>query len=114
MAPVSQVRNRFVVVVLIFLVIDVAAVAFLLSPWGRAPEQRIDEYNRARNERNQKEHDVQPLTGLPEKLNAVAWAMLPTFRPPISAPPAWQASSTTFNPCRSARSTSAGMFAGRP
>jgi Tfp pilus assembly protein PilO len=68
MAALSQVRDRFVIVVLLFLVIDVAAVAFLLSPWGRSPDQRADEYNRARNERIQKAHDIQPLTGMPEKL----------------------------------------------
>ena len=68
MASLSHVRKRFVMVVMVFLVIDVAAVAFLLSPWGRSPVQRIDEYNRARNERNQKAHDIQPLTGMEEKL----------------------------------------------
>ena len=68
MAALSQVRNRFVIVVLLFLVIDVVAVAFLLSPWGRSPDQRADEYNRARNERIQKAHDIQPLTDMPVKL----------------------------------------------
>ena len=64
----NQVRNRFVFAVLVFLVIDIAAVAFLLSPWGRSPDQRADEYEKARNTRNQKAHDIQPLTGMPEKL----------------------------------------------
>jgi Tfp pilus assembly protein PilO len=68
MAPLNQVRGRFVIAILIFLVVDIAAVVFLFSPWGRAPEQRIDEYNRARAERTQKAHDAQPLTGMPEKL----------------------------------------------
>ncbi len=64
----NQVRNRFIVAVVVFLIIDIAAVAFLLSPWGRSPDQRADEYKRARDIRTQKAHDIQPLTGMPEKL----------------------------------------------
>jgi Tfp pilus assembly protein PilO len=68
MASLDQVRTRFVIAIVIFLVIDIAAVTFLFSPWGRPPEQRIDDYNRARSERTRKAHDAQPLTGMPEKL----------------------------------------------
>ena len=68
MASVAQVRNRFIIAVLILLVVDVAAVAFLLSPWGRSPAQRVNEYNRARAEWHQKLRDNQPLVGMPEKL----------------------------------------------
>src|SRR3954465_11937371 len=68
MALLDQVRNRFVAAILFFLVIDVAAFAFLFSPWGRPPEQRVDEYNRARAEWRQKLRDSQPLVGMPEKL----------------------------------------------
>jgi len=68
MASLDQVRGRFVAAILFMLVIDVATFAFLLSPWGRSPEQRVDEYNRARFEWHQKMRDNQPLTGMPEKL----------------------------------------------
>jgi Tfp pilus assembly protein PilO len=68
MASLGQVRNRFVAAVLFLLVVDVAAVAFLLSPWGRSPAQREAEYNRARAEWHQKMRDTQPLVGMPEKL----------------------------------------------
>jgi Tfp pilus assembly protein PilO len=68
MASLDQVRGRFVAAILFLLVLDVATFAFLLSPWGRSPEQRVDEYNRARTEWHQKMRDIQPLTGMPEKL----------------------------------------------
>lgn len=68
MASVDQVRGRFVAAILFLLVVDLAAFAFLLSPWGRSPAQRQDEYNRARAEWHQKMRDVQPLVGMPEKL----------------------------------------------
>jgi Tfp pilus assembly protein PilO len=68
MAPLDQVRGRFVAAIVVLLVLDVAAFVFLLSPWGRSPEQREDEYTRARAERQQKMRDTLPLTGMPEKL----------------------------------------------
>jgi len=68
MPTLNQVRGRFVAAIIFFLVIDIAAVAFLFSPWGRSPEQREDEYTRARAEKQQKMRDTQPLTGMPEKL----------------------------------------------
>ena len=68
MASLDQVRSRFVAVILFLLVLDIAAFAFLLSPWGRSPGERADEYNRARTEWHQKARDIQPLTGMPEKL----------------------------------------------
>jgi Tfp pilus assembly protein PilO len=68
MAGLDQVRSRFVIVILFLLLIDVAAFAFLLSPWGRSPAQRQDDYNRGRAEWHQKMRDSQPLVGMPEKL----------------------------------------------
>jgi Tfp pilus assembly protein PilO len=68
MASHNQVRRRFVIAIVILLAIDIASVVFLFSPWGRPPEQRIDDYNRARTERTRKAHDAQPLTGMSEKL----------------------------------------------
>ena len=40
--------------------------------------------------------------------------MEPTFFPPIAAPTAWQASSITFSPCRSAIAWIAAISAGWP
>jgi Tfp pilus assembly protein PilO len=68
MASVDQVRRRFVAAIVVLLVVDVAAFAFLFSPWGRSPVQRQDEYNHARAEWHQKLRDSQPLVGMPEKL----------------------------------------------
>lgn len=68
MAPLDRVRRRFVTAIVVLLVVDIAAFAFLLSPWGRSPAQRADEYTRARAERQQKMRDAQPLTGMPQKL----------------------------------------------
>jgi type II secretion system (T2SS) protein M len=68
MAAADQVRTRFVAAVVVLLVLDIATFAFLMSPWGRSPAQRVDEYNRARIEWHQKVRDNQPLTGMPEKL----------------------------------------------
>jgi Tfp pilus assembly protein PilO len=68
MAFANPVRNRFMVVAVLLLVVDAAALAFLFTPWGRPPEQREAEYNRLRSEWQQKRREVQPLIGMPQKL----------------------------------------------
>lgn len=68
MASLGQVRSRFISAIVVLLLLDIAVFAFLLSPWGRSPAQRADEYNRARAEWHQKVRESQPLTGMSEKL----------------------------------------------
>src|SRR5947209_19710386 len=68
MASANPVRNRFMVVAVLLLVVDAAALGFLFTPWGRPPEQREADYNRLRSEWQQKRRDSQPLVGMSEKL----------------------------------------------
>lgn len=68
MASANPVRNRFMVAAVLLLVVDAAALAFLFTAWGRPPEQREAEYNRLRSEWQQKRREVQPLIGMPQKL----------------------------------------------
>ena len=68
MGSPNQSRNRFMIWIVLLLVVDAGALAFLFSPWGRSPEQREAEYNQLRAEWQQKRRDAQPLAGMPEKL----------------------------------------------
>ena len=64
----NEMRNRFLVGIVLLLAIAAAALGFLFTPWGRAPEQREAEYNKLRTEWQQKRRDSQPLVGMPEKI----------------------------------------------
>jgi len=69
MAALNPARNRFLAAIIVFLVVDAAALGFLFTPWGRPPEQREADYNRLRSEWQQKRRESQPLVGMPEKLH---------------------------------------------
>ena len=64
----NEMRNRFMVGIVLLLTLSAAALAFLFTPWGRAPEEREAEYNKPRTEWQQKRRDTQPLVGMPEKI----------------------------------------------
>jgi type IV pilus assembly protein PilO len=68
MANLRNARKRFMVVIIVLLVLDAAAVGFLVSPLGRSRTERETEYNDARRELQNKMRDAVPLRGMDKKL----------------------------------------------
>jgi len=69
MANLRNARKRFTTVVIILAVLDVAAIAFLLSPLGRSRSVREAEWADARRELQLKKADAVPLRGMDKKLD---------------------------------------------
>lgn len=68
MANLRTFRKRIIAVVVLLLLLDVAAIALLLSPIGRSREARIQEYDRVRNELQAKRRDALPARDMDQKL----------------------------------------------
>jgi type IV pilus assembly protein PilO len=69
MASLLTARKRLATVAIILGVLDVAAVAFLVSPLGRSRSVRQEEYEQARLELQNKMRDAVPLRGMDKKLD---------------------------------------------
>jgi len=69
MANLRNARKRFTTAVIILAVLDVAAIAFLLSPLGRSRSVRQTEWEDARRELQLKRADAVPLRGMDKKLD---------------------------------------------
>lgn len=69
MANLRTARQRFTTAVVILAVLDVAAIAFLLSPLGRSRSVREMEWADARRELQLKRADAVPLRGMDKKLD---------------------------------------------
>jgi len=65
MASVAQTRRRLVIVLVVFLALDAAAIALLFSPWVRSDRET---YDALESELHSKRAQVQPLRGIDEKL----------------------------------------------
>ncbi len=63
-----QMRRNIVIVLAILLALDVAALSFLLSPWGRSVDEFHQERNRLEIARRLKETEVAPARGMEKKL----------------------------------------------
>jgi Tfp pilus assembly protein PilO len=68
MPNLSQNRKRMQVAMIALLVIDVLAIAFLLSPLRSSQEQREHDLEQAKNDLQLKQKEVAPLLGMEEKL----------------------------------------------
>jgi Tfp pilus assembly protein PilO len=68
MAQIETVRKRIIVILIVLLVLDIAAVGLLLSPIGRSREARIQEYDRVRVQLKAKQHDALPARDMDQKL----------------------------------------------
>jgi type IV pilus assembly protein PilO len=69
MANLRQARNRFIAVAIALAVLDVVAIAFLVSPLGRTRIERQAEFEQARLELQLKMRDAVPLRGMDKKLD---------------------------------------------
>ncbi len=69
MANLGKARKRFTTVAIILVVLDVAAVGFLVSPLGRSRSVREAEWAEARRELQVKKADAVPLRGMDKKLD---------------------------------------------
>lgn len=69
MANLRQARKKFVGVAIALVVLDVAAIGFLVSPLGRSRSERQAEFEQARLELQVKMHDAVPLRGMDKKLD---------------------------------------------
>ena len=69
MANLRSARKRFATVAIVLVVLDVAAVGFLLSPLGRSRTAREADYANARRELQIKMRDAVPLRGMDKKLD---------------------------------------------
>lgn len=65
---VPEARRRLLIVLLVLLVLDIGAVALLLSPIGRSRDMRTDEYNRVRVELSNKRREALPARDMDKKL----------------------------------------------
>ena len=63
-----QMRQNILIVLAILLLLDVAALSFLLSPWGRSVDEFHQERNRLEIARRLKETEVAPARGMEKKL----------------------------------------------
>jgi len=69
MANLRNARKRLAIVAIVLGVLDLAAVAFLVSPLGRSRSARQEEYQQARLELQMKLRDAVPLRGMDKKLD---------------------------------------------
>lgn len=69
MANLRSARKRFATVAIVLVVLDVAAVGFLVSPLGRSRTAREADYANARRELQIKMRDAVPLRGMDKKLD---------------------------------------------
>lgn len=65
---VPEARQRLMIICSVLLVLDIAAVALLLSPVGRSRDTRTDEYNHLRAELSEKRRDALPARDMDKKL----------------------------------------------
>lgn len=65
---VPEARRHLLAVLIVLLVLDVGAVALLLSPIGRSRATRTDEYNRVRAELTEKRREALPARDMDKKL----------------------------------------------
>jgi type IV pilus assembly protein PilO len=68
MPNLSRTRKRMLVAMVALLVIDVLAIAFLLSPLRPNQQQREHDLEQAKNDLQLKGQEVRPLLGMEEKL----------------------------------------------
>jgi Tfp pilus assembly protein PilO len=68
MAGLAQSRRTLLVVLGALLLLDAAAAAFLLSPWGRSRTAREQEYNTVRAQLQTTMNEVRPLRGMDGKI----------------------------------------------
>jgi type IV pilus assembly protein PilO len=68
MPNLSRTRKRMLLGMVALLVIDVLAIAFLLSPFRSSPDQRKHDLEQAQNDLQLKKQEVKPLLGMEEKL----------------------------------------------
>ncbi len=68
MAPLQAARQKLRLVLIAMLVLDVIAGALMLSPLGRSRAAREREYDRVRDELQQKRAAAMPLIGMDKKL----------------------------------------------
>jgi type IV pilus assembly protein PilO len=69
MAGLARARRNFMVALAVLLVLDVAAVAFLFSPWGRSRAARDQEYDNVRVQLQATMSEVRPLQSIEQKLD---------------------------------------------
>ena len=80
MASLRTARKRLATVAIILGVLDVAAVAFLVSPLGRSRSARQEEYEEARLELQTKMRDAAPLRGMDKKLDVARQQIAAFYR----------------------------------
>lgn len=68
MTNLRELRRKLVLVLIALLLLDAAAFAFLLSPWGRSVREFQDERNRLELARKLKQAEVKPARGMDMKL----------------------------------------------
>jgi type IV pilus assembly protein PilO len=69
MANLREARKKFIGIAIALIVLDVAAVGFLVSPLGRSRSERQQEFEKARLELQLKMRDAVPLRGMDKKLD---------------------------------------------
>lgn len=69
MADLGRTRRTLTVTLAVLLAVDVAAAAFLLSPWGRSKGAREQEYDGVRTQLRASMDEARPLHGIEEKLD---------------------------------------------
>ncbi|HUK88170.1 MAG TPA: hypothetical protein VLT85_10940 [Terriglobales bacterium] len=69
MADLARTRRSLTVVLAVLLAADVAAAAFLLSPWGRSKGEREEEYDHVHAQLQATMSEVRPLQGIEGKLD---------------------------------------------
>ncbi len=70
MTNLRELRRKVVLLLTGLLLLDAAAFAFLLSPWGRTVDEFHDERNRLAQAKRLKETEVGPARGMDKKLVA--------------------------------------------
>jgi type IV pilus assembly protein PilO len=69
MANLRLARKRMTTVAVALVVVDLAAIGFMLSPLGRSRSARQEEYEQARMQLQAKTHETLPLRGMDKKLD---------------------------------------------
>jgi len=80
MANLRRARQRFTTVAIVLAALDVVAVGFLLSPFGRSRSVRELEYADARRELQMKIRDAVPLRGMDKKLDVARQEIADFYR----------------------------------
>ena len=80
MANLRRARKRFTTVAIVLAALDVVAVGFLLSPFGRSRSVRELEYADARRELQMKIRDAVPLRGMDKKLDVARQEIADFYR----------------------------------